>query len=113
MGAVKVNRLPLYTGQESPTYECATLPTYMGKESILYHAILYGNPFFWYIFSHFFAYVAHFVFERCLDSNPESCRSNQTRYQLSNPNYHIMYSTDGGKINRFHSILFFSTYHES
>ncbi len=25
------------------------------------------------------------IFERCLDSNPESCRSKQARYQLSHP----------------------------
>ncbi len=25
------------------------------------------------------------IFERCLDSNPESCRSKQVRYQLSHP----------------------------
>ncbi len=32
------------------------------------------------------AYVAIFVFfERCLDSNPESCRCKQARYQLSHP----------------------------
>jgi hypothetical protein len=51
----------------------------------------YGNILL-YIFvgglecvSHSFAYVAHFVFKRCLDSNPESCRSKQARYQLSHP----------------------------
>jgi hypothetical protein len=32
---------------------------------------------------HFFVYVSHFVvFERCLDSNLESSRSKQARYQL-------------------------------
>ncbi len=48
--------------------------------------------FFEYFFAglkcvgHFFAYVAHFVFfERCLDSYPESCRSKEARYRLSNP----------------------------
>jgi hypothetical protein len=25
------------------------------------------------------------IFERCLDSNPESCRSKQARYQFSHP----------------------------
>jgi|688.fasta_scaffold308345_1 hypothetical protein len=35
---------------------------------------------------HSFACVAHFVsFERCLDSNPDSCRSKQASYQLSHP----------------------------
>jgi hypothetical protein len=35
---------------------------------------------------HSFAYVAHFcIFERCLDSNPESCRSMQESYQLGHP----------------------------
>ncbi len=37
-------------------------------------------------FGHSFAYVAHFcIFERCLDSNPEGCRSKQARYQLIQP----------------------------
>ncbi len=31
------------------------------------------------------------IFERCLDSNPESCRSKQARYQLSHPSpYSVM-----------------------
>ncbi len=33
---------------------------------------------------HSFAYVAHYcIFERCLNSNPECCRSKQARYLLS------------------------------
>ncbi len=32
---------------------------------------------------HSLAYVAHF--ERCLESNPESCRSKQARYQFRHP----------------------------
>jgi hypothetical protein len=35
----------------------------------------------WVTLGHSFSYVAHFVFERRLDSNPESCRSKQARYQ--------------------------------
>ncbi len=31
------------------------------------------------------------IFERCLDANPESCRSKQARYQLSHP-YHTSFS---------------------
>ncbi len=35
---------------------------------------------------HSCAYVAHFcIFEKCLDSNSESCGSKQVRYQLSLP----------------------------
>ncbi len=36
--------------------------------------------------AHSFANVAHFAnFQRCLDSNPESCCSKEARYQLSHP----------------------------
>jgi hypothetical protein len=38
------------------------------------------------------AYVTHFcIFERCLDSNPECCRSKQASYQLSHPSPYQYY----------------------
>ncbi len=46
---------------------------------------------------HFFAFVAHFVFERFLDSNSKSCRSKQARYQLSHPSpcfKHVLQQTN-------------------
>ncbi len=33
--------------------------------------------------THLFMSPILYIFERCLDSNPESCRSKQARYQLS------------------------------
>ncbi len=46
-----------------------------------------------------FAYVAHFVFfERCLDSNPESCRSKQARYQLNKTSSGMVFVAYGSQI---------------
>ncbi len=47
-----------------------------------------GNPF---------VYVAWFVsiFERCLDSNPESFRRKQARYQLSHPSHYLAIPISG------------------
>ncbi len=45
----------------------------------------YFNQSFLLYFQSVLAYVTHFVFERCLDSNTQSCRSKQVRYQLSHP----------------------------
>jgi hypothetical protein len=30
-------------------------------------------------------FLYFYIFERCLDTNPESCSSKQARYQLSHP----------------------------
>ncbi len=49
---------------------------------------LFCKFFFWggECVVHFFANLAHFIsFERCLDSNPEGCRSKQARNQLCHP----------------------------
>ncbi len=52
---------------------------------------------------HSFAYVAYFVFfERCLDSNPESCRSKQSRYQLELEIHIWGYSYLGSSNSRSH-----------
>ncbi len=52
-----------------------------------------------------FAYVAHFcIFERCLDSNPESCRSKQARYQLSHPSLHIFLNLHTVLYTVFHNL---------
>ncbi len=43
----------------------------------------------WYPY-YYFAYVGHCIFERCLNSNPDSCRSKQARYQLSHPSPYLL-----------------------
>jgi hypothetical protein len=43
------------------------------------------NSYFAGLVGHSFAMSPFYIFERCLDSNPESCHSKQARYQLSHP----------------------------
>jgi hypothetical protein len=53
------------------------------------------------------------IFERCLDSNPESCRSKQARYELSNPAFflathlpgHLQYTGRKGRKYKLWQIL--------
>jgi hypothetical protein len=60
-----------------------------------YIAGTFGSPsFFVYFFGglecagHCFCLCRPFcIFERCLDSNPECCRSKQARYQLTHPSH--------------------------
>ncbi len=54
---------------------------------IVVNAITNGGPGHTQVFfGHSYVFVAHFcTFGRCLDSNPESCRSKQVRYQLRHP----------------------------
>ncbi len=64
-----------------------------------YHSIIsLGKPYGFYTshglecIGYSFADVAHFcIFERCLDSNPECCRSKQMSYQLSHPSPYQYY----------------------
>ncbi len=54
------------------------------KRNTFFYFFLFFGRLEWV--GHSFSYVAHFmIFEGCLDSNPEYCRSMLARYRLSHP----------------------------